>query len=463
MAPAAIVDEVKKSNLRGRGGAGFPTGHEVALHPQGRQDRSTWSSTPTSPSPAPARTASSWRYDPHLLIEGMLIASYALGCKHAYIYIRGEMIREAKVVQRAVDEAYAAGYLGKAHSTAGAARLQARRHRAPRRRRLHLRRGDRAAQLARGQARLAAPQAAVPGGQGPVRRSRPSSTTSRRIMNIPDIIDKGGEWFAKLGIAQVGRHAHPLRVGPRQQARRLRAADGHPAPRAHLRRLRRHPRRAQAQGRSSRAAARCRRSTPASSTSRCEFDALMTDARIKDVEVKPGVPFDMGGGKQAQDHGRLGRRRRIRREHRRGRASARASCASTRTSRAASARPAARAPAGWRASARAWRRARARRATSTCCANDRRTASPATPSARSATRRPGRCSASSPSSAPSSRPSCSRQPAKPRWRHRAAPVAHPERHGVPRCRRADGAQVARDADAAPPTRRRWSSSGSSPR
>ena len=58
MQPAALVDEVKKSNLRGRGGAGFPTGHEVVVHPQGRQARSTWSSTPTSPSRAPARTAS---------------------------------------------------------------------------------------------------------------------------------------------------------------------------------------------------------------------------------------------------------------------------------------------------------------------------------------------------------------------------------------------------------------------
>ena len=66
--------------------------------------------------------------------------------------------------------------------------------------------------------------------------------------------------------------------------------------------------------------ARCRRSTPASSTCRCEFDALMTDARIKDVEVRPGVPFDLGGGRKLQDHGRLGRHRRVRRQHRRGRA-----------------------------------------------------------------------------------------------------------------------------------------------
>ena len=57
--------------------------------------------------------------DPHLLLEGMVIASYALGCKHAYIYIRGEMMREAKIVQAAIDEAYAAGLLGKTSNAAG--------------------------------------------------------------------------------------------------------------------------------------------------------------------------------------------------------------------------------------------------------------------------------------------------------------------------------------------------------
>src|SRR5205823_2063985 len=58
-------------------------------------------------------------YDPHMLIEGMAIASYAIGCKHAYVYIRGEMMREAKIVDAAIDEAYAAGLLGVDQPVAG--------------------------------------------------------------------------------------------------------------------------------------------------------------------------------------------------------------------------------------------------------------------------------------------------------------------------------------------------------
>ena len=116
-----------------------------------------------------------------MLIEGMLIASYALGCKHAYIYIRGEMMREAKIVQAAIDEAYAAGWLGKDHPAVGggaAFKLDITLHRGAGAYICGEETG--APQLARGQARLAAPQAAVPRGQGPVRRSRRSSTTSRR-------------------------------------------------------------------------------------------------------------------------------------------------------------------------------------------------------------------------------------------------------------------------------------------
>ena len=118
-------------------------------------------------------------YDPHLLIEGMAIACYALGCKHAYIYIRGEMMREAKILQAAIDEAYEGGWLGKDHLT-GQRRVQAGHHPAPGRRRLYLRRGDGAAELAGGQARLAPAEAAVPGGARACSRKRPSSTTSRR-------------------------------------------------------------------------------------------------------------------------------------------------------------------------------------------------------------------------------------------------------------------------------------------
>ena len=117
MQPQALVDEVKKSNLRGRGGAGFPTGMKWGFIPKGADTvYLVCNADESEPGTCKDRELLFW--DPHLLVEGMIIASYALGCKHAYIYIRGEMIREAAVLQKAVDEAYAKGFLGKEHQTA---------------------------------------------------------------------------------------------------------------------------------------------------------------------------------------------------------------------------------------------------------------------------------------------------------------------------------------------------------
>src|SRR5262245_46509817 len=93
MAPTAVVDEVKKSNLRGRGGAGFPTGTKWGFIPKGAQTvYLVCNADESEPGTCKDRELMFW--DPHLLIEGMIIASYALGCRHAYIYIRGEMMRE---------------------------------------------------------------------------------------------------------------------------------------------------------------------------------------------------------------------------------------------------------------------------------------------------------------------------------------------------------------------------------
>jgi len=104
--PAALTDEVKKSNLRGRGGAGFPTGLKWSFIPKDAKLVYLVVNADES-EPGTCKDRELLAYDPHLLIEGMMIASYALGCKHAYIYIRGEMMREAKIVQAAIDEAYA--------------------------------------------------------------------------------------------------------------------------------------------------------------------------------------------------------------------------------------------------------------------------------------------------------------------------------------------------------------------
>ena len=207
---AAIVDEVKKSNLRGRGGAGFPTGMKWGFLPKDAKTAYLVINADES-EPGTCKDRELIYWDPHLLIEGGLISSYALGCTHVYIYIRGEMIREHRGPAARRRRGLRARATSARRTTGGARRLEARPHRASRRRRVHLRRRDRAAQLARGQARLAAAQAAVPGGQGRVRRSRPSSTTSRPSPTSRTSSRRAGQWFAELGTPRVGRHAHPLR------------------------------------------------------------------------------------------------------------------------------------------------------------------------------------------------------------------------------------------------------------
>ena len=179
MQPAALVDEVKKSNLRGRGGAGFPTGMKWSFIPKDAKTVYLVVNADES-EPGTCKDRELLAYDPHLLIEGMMIASYALGCKHAYIYIRGEMMREARIVQAAIDEAYAAGLprQGASVGASGAFKLDITLHRGAGAYICGEETG--AAQLARGQARLAAPQAAVPGGARASSTRRRSSTTSRR-------------------------------------------------------------------------------------------------------------------------------------------------------------------------------------------------------------------------------------------------------------------------------------------
>ena len=166
-------------------------------------------------------------WDPHLLIEGMIIAAHALHAVHNYIYIRGEMMREYAVLAKAVEDAYAARLPRQEHLR-HADRVPP--HRAPRRRRVYLRRRDRAAQLARRPARPAAPQAAVPRGQGPVRQ--PDDRQQRRDPDERAVHHRQGRRVVQRARhGPLGRHAHRVRVGPRREARRVRAADGHHVPR----------------------------------------------------------------------------------------------------------------------------------------------------------------------------------------------------------------------------------------
>ncbi|MCJ7422153.1 NADH-quinone oxidoreductase subunit NuoF [Sphingomicrobium astaxanthinifaciens] len=113
--PDAIIEEVKDSGLRGRGGAGFPTGMKWGFMPKepkpGRPNFLVINADESEPGSCKDREII--RHDPHKLIEGALLSSFAMRARAAYIYIRGEYIAEAEAMQRAIDEAYAAGLIGK--------------------------------------------------------------------------------------------------------------------------------------------------------------------------------------------------------------------------------------------------------------------------------------------------------------------------------------------------------------
>src|SRR5262245_36265149 len=294
MQPAALVDEVKKSNLRGRGGAGFPTGMKWSFIP--KEAKTVYLVVNADESePGTCKDRELLAYDPHLLIEGMLIASYTLGCKHAYIYIRGEMMREARIVEDAIDEAYAAGLRGKDQfGASGPFKLD-----------ITLHRGAGAyicgeetgllnsLEGKRGWPRLKPPFPAVRG----LFNAPTVVNNVETLMNLPDIITKGGDWFAGVGMGKSGGTrivcvsghvakpgVYELPMGISSRALIYDVCGGIP------------------NGRTLKGLIPGGSSMPPLDASEIdvpiEFDALMTDSRIKDVEIKPGVPFDLGGGRK---------------------------------------------------------------------------------------------------------------------------------------------------------------------
>ena len=237
----AIIDEIKASGLRGRGGAGFPTGMKWSFMPKESKDgRPSFLVINADESePGSCKDREILRHDPHKLIEGALIAGFAMRARAAYIYIRGEYIREAETLFAAVAEAYDAGLLGKNACGIG---LRFRRVRPPRRGRLHLRRRDRDDRKPRRQEGPAAPQAAVPGGRGALwlpdhgqqrrkhRGRRPRSCGAAR----PGSLASG---------ARTTRAPSCSRSAATSNALRGRGSDEHPVPRADREALRRHSRR----------------------------------------------------------------------------------------------------------------------------------------------------------------------------------------------------------------------------
>jgi NADH-quinone oxidoreductase subunit F len=108
---AALVAELDASGLRGRGGAGFPAGRKAAFLPQGDMDRYLVCNADES-EPGTFKDRELMQKSPHMLIEGIVIAAHAAGASRAFIYIRGEYEQQARILDRALAEAAAAGYIG---------------------------------------------------------------------------------------------------------------------------------------------------------------------------------------------------------------------------------------------------------------------------------------------------------------------------------------------------------------
>ena len=191
-----LVNRVKASGLRGRGGAGFPTGLKWSFMPKETDGRPSYLVVNADEGePGTCKDRDIMRHDPHKLVEGCLIAGSAIGATAAYIYIRGEFFREAQNLQFAIDEAYEAGLLGKNAAGSGFDFD------------VYLHRGMGAylcgeetaliesLEGKKGQPRLKPPFPAGAGLYG-----CPSTVNNvESIAVVPTILRRGSEWFAGLG------------------------------------------------------------------------------------------------------------------------------------------------------------------------------------------------------------------------------------------------------------------------
>lgn len=193
--PAEIVTAVKDSGLRGRGGAGFPTGMKWGFLPAPDGGPRYLVVNADESEPGTCKDVPLMMASPHLLIEGAIITSYAIGCHHAFIYVRGEVLHVYRRLLQAVQEAYDAGYLGTdvlgsgfdleltVHAGAGAYIC-----------------GEETALLdslegRRGQPRLKPPFPAVAGLYG-----RPTVINNvESIASVPSIVSGGADWFRSMG------------------------------------------------------------------------------------------------------------------------------------------------------------------------------------------------------------------------------------------------------------------------
>lgn len=198
MTPTQVIDEVKASGLRGRGGAGFPAGVKWGFVPKNTGKPIYLCVNADEGEPGTFKDRELMTKDPHALLEGIIITCYALESHTAYIYIRGEMMQELKILQKAIDEAYAKGFLG--NKVAGHDfKLD-----------VHMHRGAGAyicgeetaliesLEGKKGQPRIKPPFPAVVGVFG-----CPTVVNNvETLMAVPYIIEKGGAAYAKIGVGK---------------------------------------------------------------------------------------------------------------------------------------------------------------------------------------------------------------------------------------------------------------------
>ena len=197
LGPDKIIDEIKASGLRGRGGAGFPTGMKWSFMPKepkpGKPNFLVINADESEPGSCKDREI--LRHDPHKLVEGALIAGFAMRARASYIYVRGEFIEEAAALERAVKEAYAAGLLGKnaagsgydfdlfVHRGAGAYIC-----------------GEETAMLESLEGKQGRPRLKPPFPAGAGLYGCPTTVNNvETIAVVPTILRRGGDWFASLG------------------------------------------------------------------------------------------------------------------------------------------------------------------------------------------------------------------------------------------------------------------------
>jgi len=195
MRPDDVITAVKDSGLRGRGGAGFPTGMKWSFIPQDNPNPKYLVVTADESEPGTCKDVPLMMASPHTLIEGVIISSYAIRANQAFIYVRGEVLHVVRRLQRAVQEAYRAGHLGKdihgygydldlvIHAGAGAYIC-----------------GEETALLdslegRRGQPRLRPPFPAVAG----LYASPTVVNNVESIASVPSIIGRGADWFSAMG------------------------------------------------------------------------------------------------------------------------------------------------------------------------------------------------------------------------------------------------------------------------